>query len=143
MDEVVTKGPVVAVGAVVLHYGSVLLVRCDDATTGGRWSIPCGRLRWGESLQHCIEREVLAATGITIRPGAVIHAYDLMLPEAEGCEAEQRVVIEIEADYLGGELRCGGSVMDAAWVSALALTTMEADPNTLGLLADLGFIDAA
>lgn len=136
------KRAIVEVGAVVVHYGNVLLVKRDDPLTAGRWSIPCAPLRWGESLQQCLEREVLAATGITICPGAVIHAYELMLPATADHEAEQRVVIEIEADYLGGELQCGDTVMDVAWVSAMALTTMEADENTLGLLADLGFIHA-
>lgn len=142
MNKELAGRPVVEVGAVVMHYGSVLLVRRDDAVTAGRWSIPAGPLQWGESLPQCLERLVLAATGITVRPGAVIHAYTLMAPEGEGRAAEQRVVIEIEADYLGGELRRGDTVTDVAWVSALALSTMEADQNTLALLTDLGFIHA-
>lgn len=141
MDKDVIKPPVVEVGAVVLHYGSVLLVKRDDPVTAGRWSIPCSRLQWGETMPQALEREVLAATGISIRSGAVIHAYDLMLPEAEGREAEHRVIIEMEADYLDGELRCGDSVMDVAWVSAMAMLTMEIDGHTLGLLTDLGFIE--
>ena len=133
------RHPVVEVGAVVLHYGSVLLVKRDDAATEGRWSIPCARLKWGERLPQALEREVLAATGIRIQPGAVIHAYDLMLPEGDGREAEHRVIIEMEADYLDGELRGGSTVMDVAWASAMAMGTMEIDPHTSGLLKDLGF----
>ncbi len=93
-------------------------------------------------LQHSLEQQVLVATGIRIRAGAVIHAYYRMLPESEECAAEQRVVIEIEADYLDGELQCGAGVVDVAWVSALAITSMAVDEQTLELLTDLGFIDA-
>jgi 8-oxo-dGTP diphosphatase len=140
MDMAVIKHPVVEVGAVVLHYGSVLLVKRDDPATAGRWAIPCSRLQWGESMPQTLAREVLVATGIVIQPGAVIHAYDLMLPEVEGREAEHRVIIEMEADYLDGELRRGDSVMDVAWVSAMAMMTMEIDAHTLGLLTELGFV---
>ncbi len=129
---------VVEVAAVVVHYGAVLLVKRDDPATAQRWSIPTAPLLWGEHLQHSLEQQMLASTGIRIRAGAVIHAYDRVLLEAE----EQRVVIEIEADYLGGELQCGAGVVDVAWVSALAITSMMVDEQTLELLTDLGFIDA-
>lgn len=142
MNKGLSDRPVVEVAAVVLHYGSVLLVRRDDVVTAGRWSLPAGPLQGGETLPHCLERLVLAATGITVRPGAVIHAYTLTVSAGEGCEEQQRVVIEIEADYLSGELRRGDTVTDVAWVSALALSTMEADQDTLALLAELGFIHA-
>ncbi|MDZ4262715.1 MAG: NUDIX domain-containing protein [Pseudomonadota bacterium] len=142
MGEVVVRCQVVEVAAVVVHYGAVLLVKRDDPATAQRWSIPAAPLLWGEHLQDSLEREVLATTGIRIRAGAVIHAYDQVLPELEGRAAEQRVVIEIEADYLGGELQCGAGVVDVAWVSALAITSMMVDEQTLELLTDLGFIDA-
>lgn len=141
MDEVTAKRPVVEVAAVVLHYGNVLLVKRDDRASGGRWSIPSGPVQWGESLPQAVERIVLAATAIMVIPGEVIHAYDLMLPEEEGIPAEQRIIIEIEAQYSSGELQRGATVLDAAWVSGLALPSMEADGNTLGLLTELGIID--
>ncbi len=132
---------VVEVAAVVVHYGAVLLVKRDDPVAVQHWSIPAAPLPWGEHLQHSLEREVLATTGIRIRPGVVIHAYDRVLPEFDGRAAEQRVVIEIEADYLGGELQCGAGVVDVAWVSALAITSMAVDEQTLELLTELGFLD--
>lgn len=140
MNEVATKRPVVEIGAVVLHYGNALLVRRNDRATAGKWAIPSGPLAWGESLPQAVERIVQAATGLRVTAGAMIHAYDLMLPQEEGSAAEHRVIIEIEAHYSSGELRRGEGMIDVAWVSNLALPSMEADANTLGLLADLGFI---
>ncbi len=72
----------------------------------------------------------------------MIHDYDLMLPQSAQQVAEHRIIIEIEADYLGGELSCGEAVIEVAWVSALALSSMEVDKTTLALLAELGFFHA-
>lgn len=142
MGEVVAGRPAVEVAAVVVHYGAVLLVKRQSVVSDGCWSVPSAPLQWGEHLQSCIESEVLLATGITVRSGASIRAYD-RLPGGSGATAEgHAVVIEIEADYLGGELQRGATVMEAAWVSALAIPTMRVDEKSLELLADVGFVYA-
>ena len=142
MDRNLIKVPVVELVAVVVHYGAVLLVKRVCSAGEVYWSLPFAVLPWGECLQRCLEREVLAATGVVIRSGAVIHGYDRMIFEADAAVTEHSVVIELEADYLGGELQPGVAVLDAAWVSALAIATLDVDKKCLELLIDIGFINA-
>lgn len=140
MDGHLMKAPVVEIAAVVVHYGAVLLVKRVCSAGEICWSLPLAVLPWGGCLQRCVEREVLAATGVVIRSGAVLHGYDRMVSAADGAVTEHSVVIEMEADYLGGELQPGAAVLDAAWVSALAIAKLDVDEKCLELLVDIGFI---
>ena len=53
-----TDIPNCAVGAIVLEKGEVLLVRRDRAPALGQWSLPGGRVEWGETLREAVAREV-------------------------------------------------------------------------------------
>lgn len=142
MDNAAGRVPRVEVAAVVQHYGNVLLVK-RAGVAEGRWTLPSSLLAWGDTIPLSIAREVLASTGITIRPGAVLHAYDRVVEQGAGGSPEHWVIIEVEGEYLGGELRRGGQVENVAWASGMALSTMEVDETTRGVLQDLGFIAEA
>jgi len=70
--------PRVAVGAVVIRAGSVLLVRRGKAPSDGQWAIPGGSVELGETLQQAAEREILEETGIRIRAGKPVYTFDLI-----------------------------------------------------------------
>ena len=44
------RRPAVAVGAVAMQDGAILLIRRGQPPAEGRWSLPGGRVEWGESL---------------------------------------------------------------------------------------------
>ena len=56
--------PEVCVGAVAVRDGSVLLVRRAHGPAVGQWSVPGGRVEWGETLAEAIVREVAEETGL-------------------------------------------------------------------------------
>ena len=60
--------PELAVGAVVVDRGRLLLVRRGHAPEAGRWSLPGGRVRAGEPATDAVARERLAETGVRGRP---------------------------------------------------------------------------
>ncbi len=69
------KHPRVGVGVLLLREGKVLLGRrnpdpekADSELRGeGTWTLPGGKLEFGESLEDCAYREVLEETGMKIR----------------------------------------------------------------------------
>lgn len=62
-----TMLPEVAVGGVAVRYGDeVLLVRRGHAPGMGLWSIPGGRVRFGEDLHEAVVREVSEETGLEV-----------------------------------------------------------------------------
>ena len=59
-------GPLVAVGAVAVLDGSLLLVRRGRGPAAGEWSVPGGYVELGETLQVAVVREVLEETGLEV-----------------------------------------------------------------------------
>jgi len=71
--------PVVAVGGVVLAPGPrVLLVQRAKAPMLGKWTLPGGRLKGGETIAQAVEREVLEETGIRVVAGSLIEVVEIM-----------------------------------------------------------------
>jgi len=56
--------PELAVGAVALHDGALLLVRRGRGAAAGEWSVPGGRVEVGETVAAAVVREVLEETGL-------------------------------------------------------------------------------
>lgn len=58
--------PEVCVGAVAVRDGCVLLVRRGHGPAAGQWSVPGGRVEWGETLAAAVVREVAEETGLEV-----------------------------------------------------------------------------
>jgi 8-oxo-dGTP diphosphatase len=56
----------VAVGAVVLRGDELLLIRRGRGPAVGEWSVPGGRVRFGEALREATVREAREETGIDV-----------------------------------------------------------------------------
>jgi 8-oxo-dGTP diphosphatase len=61
-----SPSPEVAVGAVAVQDGALLLVRRGRGPAAGEWSVPGGRVQAGEPLHVAVVREVLEETGLEV-----------------------------------------------------------------------------
>ena len=126
--------PQVGVGAVVFHDGAVLLVQRRNPPCANEWAIPGGKVRLGETLQQAAEREILEETDIHIKAGEPIYAFDLIENDTSGQVRWHYAIIDLQADYIRGEIRAGDDASAAAWFKPDDLAGATVNITTLKLL---------
>lgn len=126
--------PTLAVGAVVLHSGRLLLVRRGREPGAGLWSLPGGRLEPGESLAASVSREVAEETGIEVEAGDLVGFV-----ERRG-EGYWFLILDFLATPVGGELepRPGDDAVEAAWIELEALGGLALVEGLADFLAEHG-----
>lgn len=108
------SAPIVAVGAVIVDAGRVLLVRRGSEPLKGQWSLPGGALELGESLTDGLIREVREETGLLVEPVELIELLDRI--HRDGDRVRYHYVI---VDYLcrvtGGDLSAATDADEVRW----------------------------
>jgi 8-oxo-dGTP diphosphatase len=127
--------PRAAVGAVVFKEGQVLLVRRGRPPGLGQWAIPGGNVRLGETLQQAAEREILEETGIVIAAREPVFTFDVVDRDPGGRVRFHYVIVDLAAEYLGGDLRAGDDALEARWVRPAELSSLPVNAITRALLS--------
>jgi ADP-ribose pyrophosphatase len=134
--------PRAAVGAVVIHGGRVLLVCRRDPPNAGQWAIPGGSVHLGETLAEAAEREVLEETGVRVRAGRPVYAFDRVVRDADGRVRHHYVIVDLLAEYLEGEPVAGDDALEARWLSPQEIAALPVNDTTLDLLRTAaGFLE--
>ena len=129
------RRPLVAVGAVALRDdGALLLVRRGKAPALGRWSLPGGRVDWGETLSDALRREVAEETGLEVAPGKLAGLVERIYLD----EGFHYVILDYHVTVTGGTLRPGSDVTDARWVLPSEMVRLELSDGLLEALQDFG-----
>jgi 4-nitrophenyl phosphatase len=129
--------PRVAVGAVVIHEGRVLLVKRGKPPSEGLWAIPGGSVEIGETLQTAAEREIMEETGIRIKAGDPVYTFDAIQRDGDGRIRFHYVIVDLLADYIEGEPKAGDDALDVRWVHPSDLDRMSVSRKTIELLRNL------
>ncbi|MGZ4127893.1 MAG: NUDIX hydrolase [Actinomycetota bacterium] len=133
--------PVCAVGAIVLEKGEVLLVRRDRAPAMGQWSLPGGRVEWGEALREACAREVHEETGIDVEIEGLAGIAERIVPDDEGTIEYHYVIIDFWARPKSRELTAGDDASEAKWVPVGELTEYELTAGLYEFLQDRGALE--
>ena len=128
--------PRVAVGAIVFKDQKVLLVKRGQPPANGLWAIPGGSVELGETLQAAAEREIREETTIVIRAKAPVFTFDAVERDKNGDIRFHYVIVDLMADYVGGEPRAGSDVTEARWVSPDELGQIDVNRTTRKLLKE-------
>ena len=110
--------PIVAVGAVVVDGGRVLLVKRANAPLKGEWSLPGGAVEIGETLEGALVREAREETGLDVEVGPVVEVLDRIVRDAVGRVEYHYVIIDYLCRALSGTATHGSDADDVRWVSA-------------------------
>ena len=116
-----TDQPTVAVGAVVIEDGRLLLVERAHPPGEGLWAVPGGQVHPGETLVEAVRREVQEETGLEVAVGDVMWVGESIGP---GSPPEWHfTIIDFSARVVGGELRAGDDARRTEWVALDAIET--------------------
>ena len=129
--------PVLAVGAVVLRDGKVLLAKRGGEPGRGLWSLPGGAVRPGEELKAAVARELREECDIEVAVEEVAEVVERMIPDAEGRLRYHYVILDYRARWLQGDLSPSEEVQEARWVDPRDLHQYEMTSGTADLIRRL------
>jgi len=110
--------PVPTVGVVCLRGDEVLLIRRGTPPRLNQWSLPGGRLEWGETLEVAALRELKEETGVEADLLGLIDVVDGVFPARPGGEITRHfVLIDYVARWVSGEPVGGDDAAEAKFVS--------------------------
>lgn len=108
------ENPLVGVGAVVIRDGKILLVKRANEPNKGKWSVPGGLVRTGETLEEALKREILEELGVSVEVGDVACVTDEIFYDENRNVEYHYIVIDFYAD-INGEPRPMSDAADVAW----------------------------
>ena len=121
--------PKVGVGIVCLRGQDVLLIRRAKPPKQGEWSLPGGRLEWGETLQAAALRELREETGVSAKLTGLIDVVDGLFRDGQGALRDHYVLVDYAARWLSGEPIGASDALEARFFSLEAI-------DELGLWAE-------
>ena len=122
--------PQLAVSAAIFRDGKVLLVRRARSPAKGFYSLPGGRVEFGESLQQALAREVDEETGLGIEIIGLA-GWREVLPAAAG--AGHYLIMSFAARWTAREPVLNDELDDVRWVAPDALASLGEIKLTGGL----------
>ncbi len=123
-------------GGIVLDAARrLLVVRRGKPPSMGRWSIPGGRCKPGESARAACVREVAEETGLDVE---VVRSAGRVTRDGPA-----GVVYDIE-DFVcsvrGGQLQAGDDALEARWVTRAELADLDLATGVVDALAEWGVL---
>lgn len=106
------KKPSVTADGIVTKDGMVLLVRRGNDPFKGSYALPGGFLDRGETLEHCVAREVREETGIKAEVNQLVGVYSSPNRDPRG----HFVTAVFHMRPTGGTLKAGDDADRAEWV---------------------------
>jgi 8-oxo-dGTP diphosphatase len=126
------RHPQLAVSAVIFRDGKVLLVRRARSPAKGFYSLPGGRVEFGETLHAALHREVAEETSLQIEI-AELAGWREVVPAAEG--GGHYLIMSFAARWSAGEVVLNEELDDHQWLAVDAIAEMKL---TGGLIEVIG-----
>ena len=121
MSPVRPSHPQLAVSAAIFRDGKILLVRRARSPANGFYSLPGGRVEFGETLHAALHREVLEETALEIEIVGLA-GWREVLPGTSG--GGHYLIMSFAARWIRGEPHLNDELDDFKWLP----------PETLGEL---------
>ena len=122
--------PRVAVGAVCIRDGRVLVVKRGRGVAVGLWSLPGGHVHFGEMLQDAVVRELREETGLHGRVSGLCGIAERVIGE------HHFVILDYWVDVDGAAPVAADDAQDVMWADRAALGRLDLVPLLMEFLSE-------
>ncbi|MBN2015035.1 MAG: NUDIX hydrolase [Candidatus Altiarchaeota archaeon] len=119
------RGPSLAVDAVVVDGGGIILVKRKNPPFKGWWALPGGFVGYGETVEYAVRREVLEETGLEVRVERLIGVYSDPKRDPRG----HTISVVFLCKKEGGSLRAESDAVDVGSFPLSELPELAFDHN--------------
>ena len=103
------KNPALAVDAVIVKNGKIVLIKRKEEPFQGYYALPGGFVEYGETVEAALRREVLEETGLVVEVSSLIGIYSDPHRDPRG----HVVSAAFAAVIVSGELTGGSDAVEA------------------------------
>jgi 8-oxo-dGTP diphosphatase len=135
IDSTPPSHPQLAVSAAIFRDGRILLVRRARAPARGAYSLPGGRVEFGEALHAALTREINEETALRVELVGLA-GWREILPGTGG--GGHYLIMSFAARWTAGEPRLNDELDDFKWRAPDALGDLEVTDGLGEILAAAG-----
>lgn len=118
--------PVAGAGVVCLKGEEVLLIRRGQPPRRGEWSLPGGRIEWGERAADTALRELFEETGVEAELVGLLDVVDGLFAGPDGALESHYLLVDYVARWRSGEPRAGDDATEARfWPAPQAIELVQ------------------
>lgn len=129
--------PVCAVGALIFQGSRILLVRRGKPPSQGKWSVPGGRLRLGETLEDAVVRETREETQLTVRPLRVGKVVQHLLRDDQGNIEYHYVIVDYLCQVIEGAPQPASDASEVQFVELSEMVQLDMTEGTAQVIQEV------
>jgi 8-oxo-dGTP diphosphatase len=126
--------PQAGVSICVVRDGCALLVQRSREPLRGLWSLPGGRIEWGETLHEAALRELAEETAVEADIRMLLDSVDVIQRDQAGAVQYHYVLTTFGAVWRAGEARAGSDAAAVCWAASSDLDDLPMTPGTSQLI---------
>jgi 8-oxo-dGTP diphosphatase len=121
----------------VFRGSSVLLVQRAKPPAEGKWSIPGGVVRLGETLKDAVARELMEEVHLKVRPIRIGKVLDRIFRNSAGQVSYHYVIVDYICEIVGGLPRPGSDASAVDFFDITKLHSLEMTEGTAEVIREV------